>query len=157
MKQIVVALVLTVMAAWGCDRKPQEETMPTASTGNQDVASKFVDAAADIHVFGYGPTERGDGSVGYFMLYVTEFEDNRPRLPWNTQISEAEMKRVILSMAANGFFEISEEEAPDRQNWRFGIYGSPGPVQRYCTKQEFDKILKGITESVPKGFKMKGR
>ena len=156
----VLAILVVLIIAIGCSRNPEQanSALPTQKhQPTQDIAARFVATASDVQVFASGPTQRGDGSVGYFMLYVKEFEDTRIRLPWNTQVSEEEMKKVIQAMDSAGFFNIPEKPAPDRKNWRFEVYGPPGRVERYCTKQEFDTIVKAVSDVLPNGFKMKDR
>ena len=44
--------------------------------------------------------------------------------------------------------QLTKEEFLDRKNEK---------LHRYCTKEEFDAIVKGISAVLPKGFKMRGK
>lgn len=155
-----IIAILTVLAAFGCARHPQAPaavSAPKATESSGDAVSEFLAAEADVQVFGYGPAERGDGPVGYFMLYVKESKDAGSRLPSNTRIAENQMGWVIQILAANDCFGAPEKPTPEGANWRIGVYGPPGRVERYCTKQEFDKIVKAISDVLPNGLKVRGR
>lgn len=152
----LLAVMVAAFVAVGCARNPVlTNSVPnvTKSDPSPDIVARFVSTASKVQVFGRGlPRLHAGGSSLLFVLHVGDVCQRRPLPESYMQISEDEMKKVIGSLAAAGFFELSEKATPDSKDWHLAIYGPLDRVERYCTLQQFEEIANGISKVLPKGF-----